>query len=657
MDDEGARPPRGTLRRAVGLLGLDARRVALAVLTGTLALGCAVALSAVSAWLIARASQMPPVLALSVATVAVRAFGIGRGVLRYVDRLISHDVALRGMTNLRTTLYERLAAGRPEATLALRRGDLLARVGADVDAVGDVVVRGLLPGAVALVLGVGTVTAMAFFWPPAALALAACLVLAGVVAPLLAARGARTTERRAVAARADATTAALAAFDDAGPLLVAGGLGRRLAELRDADRRLASAVDSGARASAVAAGLGVLATGLAATAALVTGVPAVASGALAPVDLAVIVLTPLAAFEATGMLPAAAVSVQRSRAAAARILALLDSAAPTSPLVPAPTSPLVPAPTSPLAPSPTSAPTPMPSRHPDFPEVSGVNHPAKLGKPRVERLGAGSGSGTADGSVGRETDAGLVARGLACGWPGRAPAVVGVDLDISPGRSVAIVGPSGAGKTTLLLTLAGLLPPLAGTLRVDGADPVALTPAARAARVVVTTEDAHVFGTTVLENLRVARGDVTPDEAAAALDAAGLRGWLAALPDGLDTMLGPDARTVSGGERRRLLLARALLAPAPLLLVDEPAEHLDPGTADALVAGLLAGPPTPTGTPRGIVVVTHRLTPLAAADEVLWLDDGRVAARGSHAELSENLLYYGEAVRSERVTAGRWEQS
>jgi ATP-binding cassette subfamily C protein CydC len=514
------------------------------------------------------------------------------------------------MANLRTTLYQRLAAGRPEATLRLRRGDLLTRVGADVDAVGDVVVRGLLPAGVALVLGAGTVTAMAFLWPPAAAALAACLVLAGVVAPLLAARGARVTERAAVTARGDAAAAALAALDDAGPLLVAGGLDRRLAELRDADRRLAAAIDSGALTGAVAAGLGILATGLAATAALITGVPAVSSGALAPVGLAVIVLTPLAAFEATGMLAAAAIAVQRSRAAAARILALLDDAA----------APGTAASTAPRSIRPASAP------------------------PASTTTGASSGG------------LGLVARGLACGWPGLPPVVTGVDLDVPPGRSVAVVGPSGAGKTTLLLTLAGLLPPAAGSLRVDGEEPAVLSPAQRAARVVVTTEDAHVFGTTVLENLRVARGDVSPEQAVAALTDAGLGGWLAALPDGLDTMLGPDARTVSGGERRRLLLARALLAAAPLLLVDEPAEHLDPATADALVTRLLAGPLAPDGSPRGVVVVTHRLTPLAAADEVLWLERGRVAARGTHADLSSRLLGYGEAVRRERVAAGQQEQ-
>ncbi len=622
--DEGARPPRGTLRLAVGLLGLDARRVALAVLTGTAALGCAVALAAVSAWLIARASQMPPVLQLSVATVAVRTFGIGRGVLRYLDRLVSHDVALRGMTNLRTTLYTRLAAGRSDATLRLRRGDLLARVGADVDAVGDVVVRGLLPAGVAVLLGVGTVTAMAFFWPPAAAALAVCLLLAGVVAPLLAARGARVAERRAAAARADASATALAALDDAGPLLVAGGLDRQLALLRAADRRLARAVDAGATSGAIAAGLGILATGLAATAALVTGVPAVSSGALSPVELAVIVLTPLAAFEATGMLPAAAVSVQRSRAAAARILALLDDAGAAA------------------------------GAAPDT-QARAAAAPAHVSEPRTADHGPGFrevGAG-----AGGRTGGGIVARGLACGWPGLPPVLTGVDLELAPGRTVAVVGPSGAGKTTLLLTLAGLLPPAGGTLRIDGDDPAILPPPDRASRVVVTTEDAHVFGTTVLENLRVARGDVTPEQAVATLRTVGLDGWLAALPDGLGTMLGPDARTVSGGERRRLLLARALLAPATFLLVDEPAEHLDPATADALVTALLEGVPGSGGAGRGVVVVTHRLTPLAAADEVLWVEDGRIAARGTHAELTARRLDYGEAVRRERVAAVQQEQA
>ncbi|WP_034648194.1 thiol reductant ABC exporter subunit CydC [Cellulomonas sp. HZM] len=576
--------PPGTLRRVVPLLEVDRARAAGAVALGVLALGCAVALAAVAAWLIARASQMPPVLTLSVATVAVRTFGIGRAVLRYVERLVSHDVALRGMTNLRATLYSRLADGRPTAVLATRRGDLLARVGADVDAVGDVVVRGLLPACVAAVLGALSAVAMGVLWLPAGVWLATCLLLAGVLAPALAARGARDAEQRAADARGAVTASALGLLDDAGPLTVSGRFGTELDALRAADERVAAATDTGARHAALAAGIGQLAVGLAVLGALVTGVPAVTDGRLSAVALAVVVLTPLAAFEATSVLPAAAVQLQRSRAAAARILALLD--------------------------------------------VAGVPEH----RPTAETPGT----------------ARLAARDLDAGWPDGPRVVRGVDLVVEPGRAVAVVGPSGTGKTTLLLTLAGQVPRRGGDLELgrgpDAVDVDDLTRAQVASLVVHTAEDAHVFGTTVLENLRVARGDVTPDEARAALDDVGLGPWLASLPDGLATLVGPDARTVSGGERRRLLLARALLAGAPLLLVDEPGEHLDPATADELVEMLLT-----RQRHRGVVVVTHRLAPLGAADEVLRLDGGRVVARGPHGDLVRDDARYREDLARERA--------
>ncbi|MBF0686842.1 MAG: thiol reductant ABC exporter subunit CydC [Cellulomonas sp.] len=606
-----APPPRGTLRRAVRLLDVDPRRAALAVLLGTLALGSAVALAAVAAWLIARASQMPPVLELSVATVAVRTFGIGRGLMRYLERLVSHDIALRGMADLRVTLYERLAAGSPQALLSVRRGDLLARVGADVDAVGDVVVRGLLPAAVAVTLGTGTSIAMALFWPPAGLALAVCLLAAGVLAPWLAARGARTAEERGVQARARMSATALGVLDDAGPLAVSGRLRGELDALHAADTDLARATDAGARPTALAAAIGQLAVGVAVVAALVTGVPAVAARLLTPVELAVIVLTPLAAFEATSLLPAAAVQVQRSRAAAARVLALVDSAGPAQPRTAVRSTP------SGSTPSGSTLSSSTPST------VAGDTTTAR---PR--------------GPV-------LVATGLACGWPGRVPAVTDVDLTLAPGRRLAVAGPSGEGKTTLLLTLAGLLPPVAGTVTLDGVALGSADGGHMAGDVVMTGEDAHVFGTSVLENLRVARGDVTPAEATDALRRVGLGPWLDDLPEGLDTVVGSDARTVSGGERRRLLLARALVSDAPLLLVDEPAEHLDPRTADAVLDELWHAPATRHGTARGVLVVSHRLAPLAAADEVLWLAGGRVAARGTHEDLTADVPGYGEAVQAE----------
>ncbi len=605
----GLADPADPLRRALALLDVDLRRVGLAVVLGVLALGCAVALSAVSAWLITRAAQMPPVLQLSVATVAVRAFGIGRGLFRYLERLVSHDVALRGMARLRTTVYERLSAGRPEATLSVRRGDLLARVGADVDAVGDVVVRGLLPAAVAVVLGVGTVAAMGAFLPAAGLTLAGCLLLAGVVSPWLAGLGARTTEQRAATARAEMSATALGLLDDAGPLVVQGRAGAELARLRAADTGLADATDAGAGPAAAAAALGNLAVGIAVLAALLVGIPATVAGTLAPVELAVIVLTPLAAFEATSVLPLAAVQVHRSRAAAARLMVLLDRAGTDDGTTPA---------------------SPVPS----LPTVPAVSNPAVPALPRGRTL---------------------VAEGLACGWPGRPAVVEGLDLELAAGSSLAVVGPSGVGKTTLLLTLAGVLPPLAGRVLLDGVPLPALDPAYLTAAVVLTSEDAHVFETSVLENLRVARGDVTADEARAALARVGLADWLAGLPDGLDTALGADARSVSGGERRRLLVARALVSRAPLLLVDEPAEHLDPTTADRLVHDLLTQTPHEdgaSGTGRGVLIVTHRLTPLAAADEVLLLDAGRVTARGTHTHLLGHVAHYRESLAREQDDPG-----
>ncbi len=583
---------RDPLWRAVRLLDVDARRVAGAVAAGVGGLGSAIALAAVSAWLIARAAQMPEVAVLNLAAVAVRLFGISRGVLRYVERLVSHDVALRGMATLRVRLYERLATGSPAGLLALRRGDLLARVGADVDAVGDVVVRGLLPMAVAAVLGVGSAVAMGLFLPAAGLTLAACLVLAGVVAPWLARRGARATEREAASARADLAAVSQSLLDGAGELRVAGRMEPTLAELRAADARLARATDRGAVPTALAAALAPLATGLAMLGALLVGIPATTSGALDPVELAVVVLTPLAVFEASAVLPGAAVALLRSREAARRVVELVDRARPAAAV----------------------SPTPVTASRPDAPP--------------------------------------LEAHRLAAGWPDGPALVRGLDLELTPGRSVAVVGPSGVGKTTLLLTLAGLLPPKSGEVLAGGQAPDRLDRADAAARVALTTEDAHVFDTTVIENLRVARGDVSPEQAGAACLAAGLDGWLAGLPSGLDTRIGSDGASVSGGERRRLLVARALLAPAPVLLLDEPTEHLDAG-GRTLLTGLLDGS---LAGGRAVLVVTHRLSGLEAAGEVIWLDrTGSVGARGTHAELLEGpraVPAYRTAWQSEQQEIG-----
>lgn len=571
------------LTRALGLLDLAWSRVWLAVVTGALGLGSSVALTATSAWLIARASQMPHVLDLTVAAVGVRTFGISRSVLRYAERIVSHGVALRGMAALREQVYVRLADSPVETVAGLRRGDLLVRTGADVDAIGDLVVRALLPAGIALVVGTGTVAVVAWLSPASGLILLACLLLAGTLGPLLHARAARASELAQVEERAALAATALTMVDGGADLTVSGRLADVRTDLAGIEAELDRLRERAARPAALAAGLDVAAMALAVLGAILVGIPALVGGTLAPVELAVVVLTPLAAFEATSTLGAAAVQLVRSAGAAERVMALLDAAA---------------------APD---------LRTEEVPETASPV---------------------------------LTARDLAVGWPGGPVVATGVDLTAAPGRAIAVVGPSGIGKTTLLATLAGLLPARDGAVDLAGVSVAGATRRSVARHVTMTAEDAHVFATTVLENLRVARGDLTAEEADHLLRRCGLASWLDALPQGLDTMLGADGATVSGGERRRILLARALASPAPLLLIDEPAEHLDQATAERIMKDLLDLPRREPG--RGVVVVTHHLAALGAADEVVLLQpmgDGPATVwdRGTHEDLVGRNAVYAEA--------------
>jgi ATP-binding cassette subfamily C protein CydC len=578
------------LCRAVAAMRPDPWRLALAALAGSVASAMAIALMGTSGWLISRAAQQPPVLYLMVAVVAVRAFGIGRGALRYAERLAGHDVALRGVVALRETLYVRLAAADPRLAAGLRRGDLLARLGADVDTLGDVVVRSLLPFATAALTSGLSVLALGLVLPPAGAVLAVGLLVAGVGAPALAARAGRRALRDTATARTAMSSEVLALLDGLPELTVAGAVTQRLERVERADECLSRGLDRAARPAAWSAALGTASMLATVVGCLLVGVQAVSAGRMAPVLLAVVTLVPLAVAEVMATLPAAAVGLVRAGAAAERVAELLDA-------VPA-------------------------FGAADVSEGSTVSIPA--------------------GGIG------LRAEGLTCGWAGRPAALRDVDLELPPGRRVAVVGPSGGGKTTLLLTLAGLLPATAGRIGLNGLDLTELDPATRCRMVNFAADDAHIFSTTVRENLRVVRAAATDAEIRSALERAGLRSWLAGLASGLDTMItdpaGPGAgtgRPLSGGERRRLIVARSLLTGAGVLLVDEPAEHLDPATADALVGELF-------DTGATVIVVTHRLTPLAAADEVLVIADATIAARGSHDWLLENHPPYREGWLAEQ---------
>lgn len=551
--------PRGltdgaALRAALRDTGVRPWAVVRATLAGTMALGSAVGLAAVAAWLIARAAQMPSPADVALAATTVRFFGISRGLFRYLERLASHDTALRGVVTLRERAYARLAGAPADRVLSLRRGDIVARMGADLDAVGDAVVRAIVPLGVAVTVSAISVAVVAWILPLAGVVLGVCIALAGVVPAVLTARSARIAAQVGTRARAEVSAASLSAMDGAAEHQVWGTTATALAELRAADREAERAEELAARPSAWAAGSQALFSGLALVGLVALGVLAVQAGDVGGPLAAVVALLPLAAFEAVGAVPAAVTQLYRS-AAAARRLAELEPA----------------------------------------PEAEGAASPAPASSP------------AASSGPTLELDA------LSVAWPGGTPTRP-VTATVPPGGVLAVVGRSGIGKTTLLTTVAGALEPAGGTALLDG---VPVSPADTGGVVAMTAEDAHVFGTTVIENLRVARGDVSEEEAWDALELVGLAGWVRALPDGLDTELGSGGRSVSGGERRRLLLARALLAPAPIHLIDEPAEHLDESGARALRA--MVARMRQEG--RSVVIVTHDLGLLDVADTVVSLDD------------------------------------
>ncbi|WP_405811122.1 thiol reductant ABC exporter subunit CydD [Streptomyces sp. NBC_01520] len=568
LKDTAPRTGGRVLARVREAAGAQHGKLGLALLLGSLAVGSSVGLMAVSGWLISRASEQPPVLYLMVAVTATRAFGIGRAVFRYAERLVSHDAVLRMLAELRVAVYRGLERIAPAGLRTARRGDLLSRLVSDVDALQDYWLRWLLPAGTAVAVGTAAVGFTGRLLPEAGAVLAVGLLLAGVGVPLVSGACARHAERRLSPARSALAVRITDLLAGTAELTVAGALPARKELVRGADAALTRIVSRGATASALGGGLSALICGLTVVGAAAVALPAVYDGRLAGLELAVVVLTPLAAFEAVTGLPLAVQYRQRIKRSAERVHEVLDAPVPVQePAVPAE------APASP------------------FP---------------------------------------LAVRGLSARYEGaERDALDSVDLTLTAGKRVAVVGPSGSGKTTLAQVLLRFLDAREGTYRLGGVEASALDGDTVRTFVGLCAQDAHVFDSSIRENLRLARTGATDDELRDALAGARLLSWAQSLPDGLDTLVGEHGARLSGGQRQRLALARALLADFPVLVLDEPAEHLDLATADALTVDLLAAT-----RGRTTLLITHRLAGLDAVDEVLVLDGGRVVQQGPYAALA-----------------------
>ncbi|MGP3534664.1 thiol reductant ABC exporter subunit CydC [Microbacterium sp. RD1] len=545
-----------------------ARRFFPAVLAGAGTAVSAIALLAASAWLITRAAEQPLLMYLSAAVVAVRAFALGRGVFRYLERLTGHRAALTQLAEVRAGLVRDLVPLAPDGLGTARHGAMLSSLIDDVGELQHLPLRVVQPLAVAVVAALASVAFAAFVSWPAALMLLACLAAAFALSVGVGwAAGARA--ERAVAplrARlADAVYDLLVSLD---VLTAFDAADAAHARVRTADEELRRAVvRRGVAQGATAAAVSLLA-GLASLLSLVVAAPQVASGTLSGPGLAIVVLLPMAVFEVFGPVPLALASWRQVRAAAARIADTVPDRIPAA----------------------------LPS-----------GEPAATG--RAPALGSG-----------------IELRGLGATWPALSPAgtdtgrLSGVDLHVRPGERVRVTGPSGAGKTTLAHTLVRFLD-YTGSYTIGGVEARDLAGEDLRRTVGLCEQVPFLFDESVRQNLLFARDTATDVELEATLERVGLGAWVRER-GGLDARVGDRGALVSGGQAQRIALARALLRGFPVLVLDEPTAGVDPEASAALLQDLLGA----VRPDQAVVLISHVDVPAPLVDRTVRLAGGSLVA-------------------------------
>ena len=516
-----------TLGRLLSLTEASRSRIALAVAFGTLTLVFGIGLMATAGYLISRAAERPAILSLTVAIVGVRFFGLARPVVRYFERLSSHDVALRALGRVRVRVYERLERLAPTQLVSNRRGDLLARLISDVDSLQNLHLRGIAPPLVALCASTAAVGAAAAFLPAAALVLAAGLLVGGLIVPPVAAGLAHHASQQEAEARGELTSELVETLAGSAELVAFGCEKERLRGLQAADRKLVRIARRAALADGTGDALRLLVTGATVVGVLAVSVSAHAGGNLNRVLIATLALLALASFEAVQPLPEAVRELGATLAAGRRILELSDR----EPSIVDPEEPL-PAPTPPFT--------------------------VALESVRVRYA------------------------------PRERPALNGFSLRLEPGKRVVLLGRSGAGKSTVANLLLRFIDPERGYVTIAGEDIRRYRQEDVRRVVAVADQDAHLFSASIRDNVRLGRPDATGAELERALRSARIWDWIESLPEGLDTLVGEEGRELSGGQRQRIVLARALIVDAPILVLDEPTAHLDPPTAEALIEDIFA---------------------------------------------------------------------
>ena len=501
--------------------------VTLSVLIGACTIGSSVALMGTSAWLISTAALHPSVAALGVAVVGVRFFGITRGVFRYLERLVSHDVTFRLLSRLRIWFYEKLEPLAPARLMEYRAGDLLARIVGDVETLENFYVRVISPPLTAVLVGLFTAIFIASFHPQLALAFLMFFLGLGLVLPFLAQVISRRPAVDTITLRADLHTRLVDGIQGMADLLAYGRGEHRLAEIATNGLNYGNAQRRMARVTGLHSGLTTLLTNLGLWTILALSIPLVNAGTLDGPMLASLSLLTFAAFEAVMSLPLAAQMWNSAREAARRLFEVVDT------------------------------------------------------EPAVK-------DDIRDSLVGPQAS-NIKFSNLSFSYPNQStPAIQHVTFNLQPGRSIAIVGPSGAGKSTLANLLFRFWDYSSGDITFGGESIKRYAQDSVRERIGLVSQNTYFFNTSVRENLRFARRHVTQEEIESAAMDAQIHDFILGLPNGYDTMIGEQGVRLSGGERQRLAIARAIIKDAPILILDEPTANLDPLSEKQVLQTLFA---------------------------------------------------------------------